>query len=638
MKHKHAISLLLLAMSAALTGCQSQPTAPQVIEPVVVISAEQKQQANQQARLLFAQYAQLELKSSPMMQAYRGLKTNYDQWDDLSETFAEQQQQKVVSMLDRAKAVYREALDNDVALSLDLLIYELEQSVAFYPYRHYNYPVNSLYGLHTEIPTFLVNIHQIHTIQDARDYIIRIEKVPSLINQLIEQLKIREEQGILPPAFVFDTVIKACEDLITGFPINKKSDEEHILWTNLTDKMVELQLYRSSEAVLEKKLKRALKRKFKPAYQKLIRYLKRTKAKASDDTGFHQFTQGTEYYRLRLKHITTLNQDAEAIHALGLKQVAAIQNEIFELIPKIAPEVILSVTDKDQKPVTEAEIQAEKQRILQAFFFKTRNDKNLYYQDGKAALNDSKDYIYKLNQVIGKAFDGIPNMPMQIKPVESYREDNAPVAFYQSPSDDGSRPATYYMNFKKLHEMPKFQFEALAYHETIPGHHLQTIYALQSKELPEFRRHAHFTAYSEGWALYAEGLAKELNAYTDPWNEYGRLLMELWRANRLVIDTGLHHKGWSLNEALEYRLANTPFSKTDSINAIQRYLVMPGQATAYMMGQLKFKAMRTKAEQALGRKFNLGHFHQFVLELGPLPLTLLEDQVTAYIENRLKAD
>lgn len=622
---------LVLLLSLSAIGCQTVQPTPQPKAPVVVISDKEKQAAEQQARLLFAQYARLELDSSPMMQAYRGLKTNYDQWDDISETFANAQQQKLVTMLDQAKTINQTALSQSVRLSLELLIYELEQSAASYSFRHYNYPVNSLYGLHTEIPTFLVNIHQIHNIQDARDYIIRIEQVPELIDQLIEQLKLREEQGIIPPEFVFDTVISACEELIDGYPINNKAQNKHILWSNLTDKMAELQLYRSSEAVLEKKLKRALKRKFKPAYSKLIKYLKKTKPKASQDTGFHQFTNGNDYYHLRLKQITTLGKDADAIHQLGLKKVSEIQNSIYDLIPKLAPEIILANTSKDGQPLEKTN---EQQKALQAFFSKTRKDKSLYYQDGKSALNDSKSHIKDLNTVLGKAFEDIPAMPMQVKPVEAFREANSPVAFYQSPSDDGTRPATYYMNFKKLNEMPKFQFEALAYHETIPGHHLQTIYALQSKELPEFRRHAHFTAYSEGWALYAEGLAKELGAYQDPWNEYGRLLMELWRANRLVIDTGLHHKGWTLEQALEYRLANTPFSKTDSINAIQRYLVMPGQATAYMMGQIKFKELKEKAESALGDKFSLGNYHKFILELGPLPLTLLQREVDRYIAEK----
>ena len=188
------------------------------------------------------------------------------------------------------------------------------------------------------------------------------------------------------------------------------------------------------------------------------------------------------------------------------------------------------------------------------------------------------------------------------------------------------------MNLSKLDEMPAFEFEALAYHETIPGHHLQIIYALQNKNLPEFRRHGHFTAYSEGWGLYAERLAKELGGYQDPWNEYGRLLMELWRANRLVIDTGLHHFGWDLEKALAFRLANTPFSQEDSINAIQRYLVMPAQATAYKIGQLKFIELRETAEKTLGAKFDLREYHQFILELGPLPLKILERQVESWVK------
>ena len=239
-----------------------------------------------------------------------------------------------------------------------------------------------------------------------------------------------------------------------------------------------------------------------------------------------------------------------------------------------------------------------------------------------------------MNSQLNRAFKDIPNIPMEVLEVESYREESAPVAFYQSPSDDGKRPGRYYMNGSKLNEMPAFQFEALAYHETIPGHHLQTIYAQQSKQIPEFRRHIHFTAYSEGWGLYAETLAKELGAYQDPWNEYGRLLMELWRANRLVIDTGLHYYGWDIDKALTFRLANTPFSEEDSLNAIKRYLVMPGQATAYKVGQLKFLELKTLAEHELGRKFNLPAYHAYILNLGPLPLTLLEKEVKAWIQRQ----
>ena len=620
-----SLSLICLSLSA----CQTVKPTPVPAPQVVTISEAEKQEAEQSARLLFAQYAQQDLDSSPMMQAYRGLKTQYDQWDNLSDEFAIEQQRKSNSLLTQAKGINASALSNDLRLSLALLIYELEQSAALFPYRHYNFPVNSLFGLHTEIPNFLVNIHQIHTIQDAKDYITRIERLPELMDQLIEQLKQREKLGIVPPKFVFETVITSCNELLKGYPVERSSDEQHILWSNFSGKVAELQLYSSSEAVLEKRLKRALQRNFHPAYTKLVRYLEQSQAKASQDTGFHQFDQGKDYYALRLNQITTLDTSAQNIHQIGLDQVKNIQQQIFDLIPTLDPNFFA------QANISSEQLQTEegKKAALLTFFEQTRNNPAYYYDDGKTALNDSKRYIESINKVLTRAFADIPNLPMQVKPVEEFRADNAPVAFYQPPSDDGARPATYYMNFEKLSEMPKFQFEALAYHETIPGHHLQTIYALTANELPEFRRHAHFTAYSEGWALYAEGLAKELNGYQDPWNEYGRLLMALWRASRLVLDTGLHHFGWTIEEALSFRLDNTPFSEEDSLDAIQRYIVMPGQATAYMMGQMKLIALRNKAQTALGKRFNLGDYHKFMLRLGPLPLALLEQQIDEYINS-----
>ncbi len=595
-----------------LSACQLSPK-PQIQSVEVVYSQQEIQQHEQTARTLIAQYNLWELDSSPMLQAYRGLKTQYDQWDDISEVTQKKQHEKNAEFLRTAQSINLSAIDHNLALSIKVLAYILKENHQLYPYRHHNFPVNQLFGWHTQIPTFLVNIHQIQTIKDAKDYIKRIKAVRPLMKQLIKQLKIREQKGIYPPAFVYESVIKASQGLLTGYPFNKdKKASPNILWSNFDEKVKNLKLYDSSERVLRVTLKKALTKYYKPAYLSLIKHMKKSKISAGTDTGFHQFKLGKEFYSQQLKSSTTTNLSPEQIHNQGIKEIAAIRLQITQLLPQLG------------------------ETSIENLFERTRNDKSLYYQDAETALAETKSYVQAMNKKLGESFYKIPSMAMEITKVEEFRKHSAPVAFYQSPSDDGKRSGRYYMNQSKLNEMPAFQFEALAYHETIPGHHLQTIYALQNKHIPEFRRHGNFTAFSEGWGLYAERIAKDMGAYQKPWNEYGRLLMELWRANRLVIDTGLHFYGWDIEKALAFRLENTPFSKTDSINAIQRYLVMPGQATAYKIGQKHLLELRDSAQLALGTDFNLGKYHQFILSLGALPLNILQQQVMEWIKDQKK--
>jgi len=600
------------ALLLLLSACQFNEK-PQLKPVEIVYSQEEIQQQQQAARTLMAQFSLWELDSSPMLQAYRGRKTNYDQWDDISEQAQQKNHLKNAEFLNKAQNINLGALGADLALSIKLLSYQLKQDHQLFPYRHHNFPLNQLFGWHTEIPQFLVNIHQIQTIKDAKDYVTRIKAVRPLIKQLIEQLKIRENKGITAPRFAYESAIQASQKLLTGYPFNKnKKSKANVLWSNFDAKIEQLELYESSEKVLRSSLKRALNRYYKPAYQSLIAHLKQSQKKASANTGFHQFESGKDFYNLQLKASTTTNLSAEQIHEQGLQEIANIKLEITTLLPQLG------------------------ESTIEALFNRTRGDQSLYYQDSALALKDSKQYIRAINKKLGQAFNNIASVPMEVTQVEAFRQHSSPVAFYQPPSDDGARAGRYYMNPSKLNEMPAFQFEALAYHETIPGHHLQTIYALKNKQLPEFRRHANFTAYTEGWALYAERLAKELGAYEDPWHEYGRLLMELWRANRMVIDTGLHYYGWDIKKAMAFRLSNTPFSEADSLNAIQRYLVVPGQATAYKIGQLHFIQLRNEASTALGKSFNLAQYHEFVLSLGPLPLAILQQQVSSWINEQKK--
>lgn len=596
----------LICIATLLAGCPMQSN---IKTPQPQFTSQEIQQAEQNARELMARYKLWREDSSPMLMAYRGQKQQYDQWDDLSLEFEESQHRDLLKFQQQIMDIQEKALPADLKLSLRILDYQITTTIEGYQYRLYNYPLNQMFGLHTEIPNFLVNIHQIDTIKDARDFISRVWGVDDLFDQLLVQIRQREQAGIIPPRFVMESIIDASENILKGYPI-QRTDEEHIIWTAFKEKIAKLDLYPSTVDVLEYDLKRALQRGLKRGYEALIKHYKTVLTDASPDTGFSQFEGGKTYYQFALRSATTTNMNAETLHQLGKQQIKAIHQEITGLLPQ------LGFTTLDE------------------LFEYTRNDDSIFYKDGKEAINDTKKYIRAINAQLGNLFLNIPNVGVEVKPVETYREESAPVAFYQSPSEDGSRPGRYYMNLSKLNEMPKFQFEALTYHETLPGHHLQIIYAQQSKNIPAFRRHIHFTAYSEGWGLYAEKLGKELGGYQDPWNEYGRLLMNLWRAMRLVLDTGLHHYGWTLEDALAYRLENTPFSKQDSINAIKRYLVMPGQATAYMVGKLKLEQYREQAKQTVGFGFDERTYHTHLLEMGPMPLSLLESELQKWAQQQ----
>ncbi len=380
------------ALLLLLSACQLNEK-PQIKPVEVTYSQQEIQQQQQAARTLMAQFSLWELDTSPMLQAYRGLKTNYDQWDDISEQAQQAQHLKNADFLHAAQNINLAAIDPQLALSIKLLSYQLKQNHQLYPYRHHNFPLNQLFGWHTEIPHFLVNIHQIQTIKDAKDYITRIKNVRPLMKELIKQLKIRENKGITAPDFAYESAIQASQKLLDGYPFNKdKKSKGNILWSNFDTKIEQLKLYESSEKVLRSSLKRALKKYYKPAYQSLIAHLKQSQKKASANTGFHQFESGKEFYNLQLKASTTTNLSAEQIHNQGLQEIANIKLEIIKLLPQLG------------------------EASIEALFNRTRGDQSLYYQDGASAIKDSKQYISAINKKLGQAFNNIPPLPMEVTP------------------------------------------------------------------------------------------------------------------------------------------------------------------------------------------------------------------------------
>jgi uncharacterized protein (DUF885 family) len=604
-----------LSLAFTLSACSTTQTSSGIN------SAEQKLiigKSSNTANELFETIYQQWVSDSPMSQAYLGRKTQYDQWDDLSPEHSKAQFQQSLSQRALLDDIDPQTLDPQTQLSLTLLKYKIDNSIKFHPFIDHGYPISHMGGLHTQIPSFLMNIHQINSIEDANNYIKRIQGVKPLIKQLLNNIKDSEKTGYHLPPFEFPRLITTVEASINGYPFTK-TKKNAPLWNDFANKVDELDIYDDSKAAIKKRARKAFKRNFFPAYKSLLKHLK-NQQKANLYTGYID----SNYYQLLLNNYTTQSSNANELHSLGLSEVARIHNQINLLLPA------LNKTKNTQL------------KDLKDLFDYTRTNKQLYLTDtpeNRAAfLNQAREYITSLTQKLPEYFAVLPDSTLTVKAVEEYRESASPIAFYQRPSTDNKRPGRFYTNLSLMEEFPLHRLAALPYHESVPGHHFEISLAQQQTQLPTFRRNLGYSAFSEGWGLYAEYLAKEMGGYKTPWEEFGRLSMELWRAVRLVLDTGLNNLHWSPEHALDYRLANTPFTEPDSINAIERYIVMPGQAVSYKTGMLEIMSRRSKAELALGRFFDIKEFHQQVLQNGPLPLPLLKKQISDWIEHHQRPD
>ena len=505
-----------------------------------------------------------------------------------------------------------QSLDSGRQLSVKLLTAALQEELDDAKWDLYSYPVNQMYGTHSNVPSLLINQHSISDESDAKAYIGRLKGVTSYFKQLEQQLQARADIGILPPKFVFAHVIGASRNIISGAPFDGGNDST--LLADFRGKVQELKLEQAEKDLLIKEAELALVGSVKPAYENLISLLTTLEEKAGTDDGVWRFKEGDKFYATRLARITTTDYSAEKIHQLGVSEVARIHDEMKSIMKKVGFK-----------------------GDLQQFFAFMRDDPQFYYPDtaeGKAAyLAEATRIIDTMKSRLDELFIVKPKADMVVKAVEPFREQSAGKAFYEQPSMDGSRPGIYYANLYRMSGMPKYQMEALAYHEGIPGHHMQIAIAQELDNVPKFRKFGGYTAYIEGWGLYTEFLPKEIGMYQDSYSDFGRLAMELWRACRLVVDTGLHDKKWSREQAIQYLVDNTPNSKGEAVNAIERYIVMPGQATAYTVGMLKMLELREKAKTALGDKFDIRQFHDVVLKNGAVPLDVLEQLVDQYIQS-----
>jgi len=616
------IALCLAPILISLSACQFNPLKTAPVVPVTLYSQAQQDLAQLQAETLFQQYYQYQIDSSPVLRSTLAMPGQFE-WDDISALAQQEYIDKIQYFRQQLIVVEQGALSADNRLSYELLLQHIEQVLLFTPFEHHSYALSQMGGWHTRIPNILINYQQINTIQQAHDYIERIKGVRHLFRDLINRLEEAEAAGVMAPKFVYPYVIDAARNVIKGAPFNNQGTSP--IWKDFNKKISGLNLFANSDKVLLKKAKRAMKRSLLPAYKDLIKFLQQQALRAPERQAAKDLPQGEEYYQLLLQSHTTTDLNAEQIHQLGLKEVARIQNKIRLLIKSLG------------YPAADVENVDIKQLDLKTFFTWMEDSAERFEQDPqgeKDFVAYQRDKVAAMSMRLHQSFSQLPKTPIVVRPVAKYRQQSAPIAFYEQPALDGSRPGFYYVNPARQHDLPKYRLAALAYHEALPGHHMQIALARENQNLASFRRLMNFTAFSEGWGLYAEKLADEMGGYTSNEERYGQLIMELWRAARLVIDTGLHSKGWSKEQALAYRLANTPFSEQDSIHAIERYLVMPGQATSYKIGALEIERLRARSEKTLGKKFSLPEFHQVILGQGALPLDILEQQVDQWLERK----
>ena len=600
-----------LALLVFLISCDSQVD-QSAIKPVPVspVSAEQ-----QRLEDFFVATWQEDLARSPASASYLGVRDYQDKWNNVSEAFQLESLEIAKARLAFLETVDTTQLSRERSLSYQLYRRDVERELAGAPYRHHRYIIHQHRGPHTSVVSLLINVHTIASEEDALAYVARLNNLPSYFEGVIEQLQLRAEKGMFLVDWMIPKIVEAAGNVIVGAPFDD-SGELSVIWRDFNAKVDQLPLASDVSAGLRQRAREALLNAVAPAYRALISAIQAQGERAVSADGVWRFPDGDAFYQNRLSVFTTTDLTADEIHQTGLANVERLHNEMRVVMAELGESGDL--TD---------------------FLDRVRRDTTLRYENNDAGreayLQAARQAIDAMSARLPDYFGVLPKSDLVVKRVEPYRERSAGKAFYQSPPPDGSRPGIYYANLYDMNSMPITDLEALAFHEGLPGHHLQRAISAELGDVPDFQRHTSFTAYTEGWGLYSEYLAREMGFYQEPWSNFGRLAMELWRAARLVVDTGLHHKQWTREQAVAYLVANTPNAEYDCERAIERYIAMPGQATAYMIGKLRIVELRDLAREALGDRFDLRQFHDVVLGSGAVPLDQLEVNVQRFIQETL---
>ncbi|HUF73292.1 MAG TPA: DUF885 domain-containing protein [Gammaproteobacteria bacterium] len=597
-----------------------------VLSALIVFSsiagAQAQQSETERLNAWFEQKFEEQLDFSPMMKTTLGRKDDYDRLDDVSEAALDEQLEwKRASVRELRETFDYELLTPEARTSWDLWVYQLEQAEAARPFRRRSYLFHQMGGAHTRLPQFLINFHRVDDESDMRAYISRIGEAARMLRQTLERAEHAAAERVHAPRFAYEAVISQSRAVVTGQPFDQaEGAPPSPLWADVEAKLAGLvdagEIDEARAGALKAEAAEALRGSFGPAYEALIAWaeseLERTDA---DATGVWKLPDGEAYYRERLVANTTTDMTADEIHALGLAEVARIQDEMREVMDDVGFD-----------------------GSLDEFFVFFRTDPQFVYpstDEGREAyLQAARDHLEAIEDRLPEYFGLLPKAGLEVRRVESFREEPGAAQHYVQGTPDGSRPGVYYAHLIDMSSMPIPDLEVVAYHEGLPGHHMQIAIAQELEGVPTFRTQIGFNAYIEGWALYSESLAREMGAYEDPYSNFGALSAEIWRAIRLVVDTGLHAQGWTQEEAVQYFTDNSPVSEGQIRSEIERYIVMPGQATGYKIGMIRIQELRGRAEAELGDDFDIRGFHDTVLGGGALPLSILKQRVEDWIEAR----
>ena len=614
---------IVFMTSTALVACgEASNTSAEKNPTEIAASAEVIAQETKRLNAWFEVKFEEQLAFSPIQQTFLGRKTDNDKIDDLSRKAQLERLEWQRASIEEMQTNFDYDKLNDIAkTSWDIWAYQYETAKSADVFYDHGYIFEQMNAVHSFFPQLLMVFHKVETGEDMDAYVSRISHSARGIRQLIVLSKANAEAGVRPPRFSFEMVIDGAQKIITGEPFAEGDDSA--IWADAQGKIKTLldagTIDQAKADALTAAARSALTDTWQLAYEELIAWQQEDMANTPEiGTGVGTLPNGEAFYRERLANQTTTPLTADEVHEIGLAEVARLRSEMLAI--------------KDQVGF---------EGDLQAFFAELRDSKDnraYYYPDTdegrQGYIDDATAAIETIKAKLPEYFGMLPKADMIVKRVEAFREQPGAAQHYFPSTPDGSRPGIYYAHLSDMAAMPKRELEVIAYHEGLPGHHMQVAIQQELEGVPTFRTQAGFSAYSEGWGLYSELLAKEMEGtYADPYSDFGRLGSEIWRAIRLVVDTGLHAKGWTADQAVAYFQENSAVTDAQARSEVQRYMVLPGQATSYKIGMLKILELRKKAEDTLGDNFDIRGFHDAVLGGGAVPLTLLERNVDEWVES-----
>jgi uncharacterized protein (DUF885 family) len=610
----------LAAVACGMLALGLAPVAMPAEEPATEPATAAAGAEDQRIAAFFEEVFQRNLKDSPIFQAQLGIKgPDYGKWNDFSDAEANRQNELTKQDLVRLRSEFEyDELSEPMKVSYRIFELQQESAVKIFPWRFHNYAFSTQSNPMTQFATFMQNIHRVDDVSDADAYNSRLKLLETALRQGIETMNMAAARGVVPTSYSFDPVLTDGRAVLTGAPFDDSGKDSAIL-ADFRGKVAKLQIPDAEKKRLLDECIAALKGPVRSGIEATLASIEALRGKSPGPHGVWKLPDGDAFYKSQIEFWTTEpDLGAEEIHRIGLAEVARIRGEMKGIMQKVG--------FKGDLP---------------AFFDHLRKDPDNFFPDtdaGKQAyLDQSKAYIDGIYADVGKYFNVLPKATLEVRRVEAWREETAPIAFYNQPTPDGSRPGIYYVNLKDMTTKQKHEMETVAYHEGAPGHHFQIAIQQELDGVPSFQKFAFFGAYIEGWGLYAERLAKEQGRFTDPMQDFGRLQNEMLRAARLVVDTGAHAKKWTREQMIKYMLDNNPMTVEDATKEVERYIDTPGQALSYKIGMLKILELREKAKTALGADFDIRDFHDIVLKNGAVALPILEELVDGYIASRKKA-